>query len=792
MFGRLHSARDILERERPVTGSDLFIVDNSDQDWKVLRYLREWCGLAKSTDIASGYFEIGALLGLDGSWQQVDQFRILMGDEVSKRTNRAFEAGVERVLTRLDASLEAEKDKNDFLNGVPAIVDALNSRKINCRVYRKDKFHAKAYITQARQEVLGSFALVGSSNFTYPGLTANVELNVQLAGRQVNALQEWYEKHWQAGEDVTPDVLRTIERHVRIFEPFEVYAKSLQEFFRHQRDEPDHWERNDSAVYPELDQYQRDGYHNLIDIANVYNGAFLCDSVGLGKTFIGMMLIERLIMHENRNVLLLVPKAGLDAVWRSALRRFLPKLRRGAFGGLEILTHTDLSSENDGIRERLDAAKERAHVVIVDEAHHFRNPGTRGALLAELQEGPQRGGRLIVGEGRVRPSRYWRLFELIGEKRAFLLTATPLNNTLHDLRHMIELFSRRRDDYFALKPVGVRNLRSYIVQLEKKLESIARSRGKGSVEVETNAEQALDVLADDALFASLVVQRSRGYVKEHQKIHGGREVIFPVRENPNVAEYELRSTYGNLLKMVERAFHRVTPLFSLAPYNPAGYSLVQPAEDDFEAKFIAGRQAQVVGLVRTSFLKRFESSVQAFSASCSRLLVKLLAFVVKHVESSSERRALASWKGRHDVLVEELQANYPELFASGDATLFDDLEPDDDEDMLLAKNVLDDVELLPRGQFRVGDMLLETFEDLQILGDFLDELRKFKPAQDFKLKRLLELLGNDPVLKHDKVMIFTEFADTAEYLHDQLTEAGIGELLAIDGSAAPSTRPRPS
>ena len=157
-------------------GSELFIVDNSDADWKVLRYLHDWCQISKAIDIATGYFEISALLGLKDAWQKIDQIRVLMGDEVSKRTKAAFAEGLANIKKRLDTSLEAEKTKNDFLAGVPAIVEAIRSGKILCRVYRKDKFHAKAYITHARLEVVGSSALVGSSNFTHPGLTENIEL----------------------------------------------------------------------------------------------------------------------------------------------------------------------------------------------------------------------------------------------------------------------------------------------------------------------------------------------------------------------------------------------------------------------------------------------------------------------------------------------------------------------------------------------------------------------------------------------------------------------------------------
>ena len=171
------------------TGSELFIVDNSDDDWKVLRYLRDWCRYSKAIDVATGYFEIGSLLALESEWKKVDQIRILMGDEVTMRTRAAFAAGLASIKGTLDTSLETEKKKNDFLAGVPAIVEGIRSGQILCRVYRKDKFHAKAYLTHAREEIIGSFGLVGSSNFTYPGLTENIELNVQITGGPVKVLQ---------------------------------------------------------------------------------------------------------------------------------------------------------------------------------------------------------------------------------------------------------------------------------------------------------------------------------------------------------------------------------------------------------------------------------------------------------------------------------------------------------------------------------------------------------------------------------------------------------------------------
>jgi hypothetical protein len=737
------------------TGSELFIVDNSDVDWKVLRYLHDWCQISKAIDIATGYFEIGALLGLKDEWQKIDQIRILMGDEVSKRTKAAFAEGVANIRRRLDASLEAEKATNDFLIGVAAIVEAIKSGKILSRVYRKEKFHAKAYITHAQLEVVGSTALVGSSNFTFPGLSENIELNVQITGRPVSALQEWYEEHWDVAEDVTPEILRTIERHIRDYTPFEVYAKALHELHRREPMSDQEWFQEGSCVYPVLDQYQKDGFHRLLEIANVHGGAFLCDGVGLGKTFIGLMLIEYLITQKRKRVALLVPKAGREPVWEIAIRRYLPHLGGGVFSSLAVFNHTDLQRGGD-FPEQLRRVKEDADVILIDEAHHFRNPGYAGT------------GRGIQGTGERPPSRYHELFDIIdgphGNKQLFMLTATPINNKLIDLQHMIELFSRRVPDKF--RQLGIHSLPGHFRKMEKELEKATAGK---AAEIQTDLFEAEEVLTGDLLFRELVVQRSRAYVKESQLQQGSTVAVFPTRDDPRVADYELKKTYGKLLDMVAQAFAKDKPLFSLAIYYPLFYIRTEDKSKDYP--FEENRQKQVVALIRTQFLKRFESSAQAFECSCERLLQKLLAFVEKHSENSAEQKRLERWKLQHKELIGYVHERQLLLFPD------DEDEPDED---FVTEEMLEAVEHLPRKQYKVEEMLSETFLDLDQVADFLDELRKFKPKNDDKLKALIKLLTKDPLLKDRKVLIFSEFSDTARYLKKQLVEEGLDGVEQID------------
>ncbi len=754
-------------RKSHKSGSELFIVDNSVEDWKVVRYLRDWCDLSKSFDIATGTFEIGSLLALDGDWQKVDQIRILMGDEVSLRTQKVFNESFERVLENLDMSLENQKDQNPFLKGVSTIVEALKNGKIICRVYRKEKFHAKAYITHARKEVVGAAALVGSSNFTYPGLNENVELNVQITGGQVSVLQEWFEEYWSQAEDVTPEILRVIERHTREYSPFEVYSKSLQEFFRGHELTATEWESFQSKMFSYLDQYQKEGYQSLMKIARRYNGAFLCDGVGLGKTFIGLMLIERLIMHERKRVALFVPKTARIDVWEKNLRKYLPHVggvSGGDFSSLSIFNHTDLSRGGDFV-ERFARIKDLVDVVVIDEAHHFRNPG-------------------IAGEGEHKPSRYRVLLNLLEPnphpKQIFFLTATPINNRLDDFKHMFELFTRRDEHYFK-GHLGIHSVAGHFRKLEKDL--LLLTGIPNDVLRETNLAEAQDVLKDDTLFKALVVQRSRAYVKQSQIQEGGRTVSFPERKPPQVVEYSIEKVYGKLLKKVEEAFAKDEPLFKLRIYYPLFYQRPSSLKEidgkesisDQTGKFIENRQKQVVSLIRIQFLKRFESSALAFECSCCRLFIKLLTWVARHSETADEKKMLEDWKGKYQGIISYVREAKDKYWD------FENQESEADEDMI-TEEMLDEVELLDRKKYKVEDIIKDTYSDLDQLIEFMHELKKFNPPKDDKLAKLVELLNKDEVLRKEKVLIFTEYAETARYLRDQLKAKGIDGVDEIDGS----------
>lgn len=735
----------------------LFIVDNAPGGRTGVGYLRQWCDVARSFDIATGYFDIGALLELDGDWQKLDGMRILMGDEVTGGTRKALLEGVRiRAEGHLDASIEDLKHADPFLEGADAVVAGLSDGRIVCRVYNRDKFHAKAYITHGRLEVIGSQALVGSSNFTKPGLTQNVELNLNLESRlEVAQLQAWYERHWKVSVDITPDVLKTIERHTVEHPPFDVYAKALQALVATQDPSSRAWDEHHSKVHPKLDRYQQEGYGALIDIARQHGGAFLCDGVGLGKTFVGLMLIERLVLREGKRVVLFAPRAVREAVWDRELKNHLSHI--GGFGAtpdfsnLTVFNHTDLSRGGD-FPERFENIARLADVVVVDEAHHFRNRGSKPD-----PDDPESW------------SRFHRLSQIIQTgpaKQVFLLTATPINNSLNDFRHLIELFTGDDGDAHFSRTLGVP---SVVARLNALTRQVRDQMHGAPQEVVDSPDVLQDALSEDPLFQGLVVQRSRAYVKKSQEDElGAVKTRFPDPRPPQVAAYSLRKSHGGLIELLDESFKRDKPLFSLSIYYPlafykGGDESIDPKEEN--------RQRQVVALIRTNFLKRFESSVRSFQYSCDRLLRKLLAFLKKN-----DPRAYDRWVLQHAELLDLV----PQLGLFG-------TEEDDALEDVVSPELLEAAHDLDPEEYDVTSILMDVVLDLDQIAKLLEATRRFTEKDDDKLAKLAKLLkANERAGR--KTLVFTEFADTARYLHRALVSTGLEAVAELDGSSKANRR----
>ena len=716
------------------------LIDNVDGN-TLLKALESLLIKSVSLDIATGTFEIGAFLSLGETWRHLDGIRLLMGDETTRRTKEHLIKALQEVT---DDNIESVKERDDTLHGLAAVRDAMRKGQIAVRVYDKAKFHAKLNLMHAQNSSLVDFATVGSSNFTTPGLTQNVELNAFITDpTHIEKLNEWYDARWEEASEVKEELLCTIERHLKEYPPFTVYAKALHTYFRGREKPADEWEENESVIYRTLSQYQKDGYHAARQIADTWNGALICDGVGSGKTYIGLMLLER-YLQESKRVLLITPKSIAESVWNSQVDRQL----RSKYGRLlrehyDIKLHTDLGRQ-DGISEDdLKYFREHKDVIIIDEAHHFRNPNSnRGRLLMELAE----------------------------NKKLYLLTATPINNSLDDIYHLINYFAQSNRRHFA--SIGMHDFRKHFRDIEKRLEN-------ENTEIVEQVEED-DFLRQDPVLKQVLIQRSRKYIKDAE-MASGTHILFPERVIHPTVEYSLRRVYRTLYDELQSAFDRHDPFLNLAIYNTVKYHNNPERRRE-------QREKQVIGLIRTLVLKRLESAWRAFEATVENLLLKMADWLKKHAPErfkmweGTNRRW---WRVVQEHIIERLQEDgsrsqhTPENLQPSLAS-----NPFEEEDDLTSIEV--EADFIPE-HHDVDRLFDDVVDDMNFLTGILSRIYRLfyadqlasEPAteQDDKLQQLLKLLKAHA---NEKVLIFTEFCDTARYLYTQLQQAGFRNIAQID------------
>ena len=692
-------------------------------------------------DIATGTFEVGAFLSLGKTWQHLDGIRLLMGDETTKRTKDHL---IKALQDATDANIESEKEQDDTLHGLAAVRDAIRRGKIAVRVYDKAKFHAKLNVMHAQKSSPVDFATVGSSNFTGPGLTQNVELNSFITdATHIEKLRTWYDARWEEASEVKAELLRVIERHLKEYSPFTVYAKSLHTYFSGREKPADEWEENESVIYQTLSQYQKDGYHAALQIADTWNGALICDGVGSGKTYIGLMLLER-YLRDNKRVLLITPKSIAESVWNSQVNRQL----RSKYGRLlrehyDIKLHTDLGRQDGISDEDLEYFREHTDVIIIDEAHHFRNPGSnRGRLLMELAE----------------------------NKKLYLLTATPINNSLDDIYHLINYFAQNNRRHFA--SIGTHDFRRHFRDIERQFED-------ETTEIADQVEED-DFLRQDPLLKQVLIQRSRKYIKDAEQ-KSGTNILFPARVIEPTVDYSLRRVYRTLYDELQAAFDRHAPFLNLAIYNTVKYHKKPERR-------IEQREKQVIGLIRTLVLKRLESSWRSFEATIENLLLKMADWLKKHAPERFEMWEGTNrrwWRVVQEHILERLQEDgilsqhAPENLQR--AMAVNTSEEEDDP-----ASIEPEADFVPNDH-DVDKLFDDVVDDMNFLTGLLSRIYRLfyadelanepDTAQDDKLQQLLNLLKKHP---NEKILIFTEFCDTARYLYTQLHHAGFRHIEQID------------
>ena len=598
---------------------------------------------------------------------------------------------------------------------------------------------------------LGSFGLSTDGL----GLTAGNPLNLIQASenaQESEILSQWFDQQWASLKDQPEAKLKLAEALKTISEtqdPFSIYALILSQLFAADGETLDEDRIVKSAtgirntlVWKKLFKFQRDGVVGAIDKLERFGGCIIADSVGLGKTFEALAVIK---YHELRNdrVLVLCPKRLRDnwTLYKGNDRRNILAADRFNY---DVLNHTDLSRDGG-----LSGDINLSHVnwgnydlVVIDESHNFRNKTTH----------------------KDRESRYHRLMRRIireGVKtRVLMLSATPVNNRLADLRNQIA-FATEGDD-LALADHGIASIEATTRKAQTQF-----NRWLDLDDGDRTPSRLIEMLGFDyfTLLDHLTIARSRKHI---EKYYGTAETgRFPTRLRPiNIKPDVDRKGEFRSIREINDEIRRL----NLAAYAPLRYVLPhkQEAYDEKYSTQIRGgesffrqadREESLIHLLRINVLKRMESAVSSFSLTVERQLKDVEA-TLAHIEAKSGE-------------IEEIDIA--------------DVDIDDPafESLLVGKRIkvlLGDVDLIRWRQ--------DLIEDRNRLATLLSSARQVDAGRDAKLNALRETILHkckNPINPgNQKVIVFTAFADTANYLYENLA-LWAKETLGVDTALVTGT-----
>lgn len=738
----------------------------------------------QQVDIATAYFSIRGFQQVRASLPGVRSLRLLLGDKPLDGEDIGLRPDSAAFLRH---ELNAEPFNAATLQLVEELVRFLRRDVVEVRLYtghapgekgRRAFLHAKCYLfyggstnpTALYEHLTPLVGIVGSSNFTGPGLVSNRELNLvhktvlaeseiddpaarsavghqalarltadlgpeqqrllksEVGARAIMDLSRWYTEQWQRAIDYKEQLIELLENSKfggREYSPYEVYMKALYEYLKDDLDSDAALPATRSAV--ELAEFQEDAVRKARRILAQYDGVIIADSVGLGKTWIGKKLLEDYAYHLRQKALVICP-ASLKRMWEHELR--------SATIAATIITQERLGTDDFDMRDIADA-----DVILVDEAHNFRNK--RAGRYLQLEN-------ILAANGRRGRSG--------GRKKLILLTATPINNNIFDLYNQINLFTGNDRTYFA--SAGIGDLYSYFLAARR--DSIEA----GSIRIFNLLEE-------------VVIRRTRQFVRRAypEAMIRGNIIAWPTRQLKTI-EYDLQATYeGFYTQIVRRIEALQLPHYTLERYKRADQ---QP--DDFEL----GRQVALVGIFKSRFLKRLESSIDAFRISIRRAL----EFVKTFAEYLQEGVLLDSATFQNAMrLLEHDDEDADDATPASRASSIDESAQ--------ARKAIDGLPRLDVATYDRRALHRALQDDIDALTDIWHDIKNISTEHDAKLQQLKQLLEHD--LRGQKVIIFTYYKDTARYLYHALladdnadwrASMGSPHIRRIDSSIKSSDRAR--
>lgn len=729
------------------------IIDNREQ--KLVDHINQILGSTDAAKFAVGYFFLSGMEAIEKNLGGMTSLRLLIGNTSNRETIEQIAEGYQRLelvaaaeekelylkrpeqkqravetAVNLRHTIERMDQTDESQALVQTLVRMIQEKRLQVRVFTKGRLHAKAYIFDYRNDgrYEKGIAIVGSSNLTLSGLRHNTELNVVVHGNENHMkLTEWFEGLWAEAQDFEALLMEELAQSwpTAMATPYDIYMKTLYALVADRLDEGERGEILwDDELTRSLADFQKTAVRQAVQMIRDHGGAFVSDVVGMGKSYIGAAVVKHFVRTQGAKPLIICPKP-LQDMWQDYEDQYSLDAKILPMSLLQL-------PDEEGAKSVLDskAYKDR-DFVLIDESHNFRHHSSqRYEVLAD--------------------------FLSKGQKKVCLLTATPRNRGAIDVYNQIKLF--HQDDITNL-PIDPPNLKDYFKMIEKKerrlqdllvhilirrtRRHILRWYGYGA-----DSKQPLRELSDAKIQPYLVGEK-KAYV-----MVAGRHQYFPKRELETL-RYSIEDTYSGLYEEIrsclgkpagEKTKEKPTPGKEL---TYARYGLWNYVKTD-KQKVAPYRDLQragmnLRGLIRVMLFKRFESSVHAFRKTLERL-------------------------GKiHGYFLESLDKGF---VPAGD----------DAQKLLYESDVYDDEGLMDAlfatsGRYKIGDfneaLLRENLEaDCKLIFKMLKLVEPISPEKDAKIQVLLDGLKRGIPKARKKVLIFSQYADTAQYLYENINPGG--------------------
>ena len=706
--------------------------------------------MQSNLDIVSAYFSIHAFNALkEELTKKISKTRFILGEPSSvenlgKRNKRLKIFKIEDEDIKLCDALKQNKIAKECYEWLKKSVEIRTAPK---KDNHKALIHGKMYYIEPENPCGKINAVVGSSNFTSHGLgidsCSNYELNTVIENDHTkNDLKAWFEELWTENtEDAKTEILNYLKTLYRENTPEEVYYKTLYHLYEgrfqddSQEDVMDNKKFIDTDIWKMLYPYQQDAVNSIVKKLNKYNGCILADSVGLGKTYTALGVIQYFICNKKPKVLVLAPKR-LENNWNIYTKVHPKNIFKKNGLDITFVTHSGLTSKN--IDNNI--AFGDFDLVVVDESHNFRN--------ATPSKKDEYGNITKV-------SRYDKLLKTILQDGArspkvLLLSATPVNTSLTtDLNNQIRLITFDNDSAFSSEQsLNINSIEGTLKTANKIYNEWATRENRQKSELLRELPPNFFKLLD-----GISIARSRKQIKKNYK---NSNIQFPKREKPisrRMGISENFPTFAEIDKQISE--------YSLALFSPTAF-LIDKAKRE---EIVGGNMTQekrenyLIGMMKSGFLKRLESSIFSFTKSMENTLNKI-----------DERIELIN-SYKHNNVSKNITSDFGEIS--------NEINEDDE--------IIDDFN--KRTNYTVGKKLQYSLSELNVdewkkaleddrkkIESIYKTAKAITPEQDDKLNDLIRIIREKSKKKNRKILLFTTYADTAEYLYKNLVDVVTKEL----------------